>query len=92
MKQTLLHATMLLALAAVDAFQASPSFRPRSLVRVWAEEGKEAASESVFVPPSDDEVAAASGDEEVLQKVESFGRGAAKVRRGCYIPRRTVEF
>jgi len=76
-------ALLLLLAASSEAFlpaqhhqQKSVAFRPRSLVASAATENKE--GEAAFVPL---ETAADENDEETLEKVEMFGKGAAKVRR-----------
>ena len=41
---------------------------------------EELAAEAVFVPPSEDDAESTEGEEDVLDTVEKFGKGAAKVR------------
>ena len=42
---------------------------------------EEIAAEAVFIPPSEDDVEDQEDDEDVLDTVEKFGKGAAKVRK-----------
>lgn len=42
--------------------------------------GEEIAAEAVFVPPSEEDADSTEDEEDVLDTVEKFGKGAAKVR------------
>ena len=73
--------TLLLLLSAMhtaEAFVVRPAAVSPATVRVMATEEEKKAAEAVFVPPAEE--TDDDDDDDILEKAESLGRGAAKVR------------